>query len=104
RMAVRSAVRRLEGLRDVAAGALMFEHAAVLQNEIRSLRWICETQRLAALRPVDEDFAGVAGSTVVVLSLRGGRLSQRHVLPLGAAAPSGAGTNQEWVELAGANA
>ena len=102
--AVRTALRRLEVMRDLAAAMLMFERAAVIQEEMRSLRWICETQRLAGLAPVDGDFYGAAGDTAVVLSLRRGRLEQRHVLPAAAHKPPAGGARQDWVELADANA
>lgn len=102
--AVRGALRALEKMRNAAASNLAFEHAAILQNEIRSLRWICEVQKLDALAPVDGDHYGIAGTTAVVLSLRGGRLEERRVLQQTSARPRGAESDAEWRELAEDNA
>ena len=102
--AVRAALRRLEAMRDEAAAMLMFERAAAIREEMRSLRWVCETQRLAGLEPVDGDFYGAAGDTAVVLSLRRGRLEQRRVIPAADCDPRAGRESQDWVELAGVNA
>jgi excinuclease ABC subunit C len=81
--AVQIAVRGLEAMRDRAAAQLMFEHAASLQEQIRGLLWISQAQKLAGVQPVDQDYCGVAfapsTTVVVVLSLRGGRMIQRHL-------------------------
>ena len=106
--AVRGAMRALESARDRAAERTMFEFAAEIQEEIRGLRWITQAQKLALLDAVDADYTAVAGSLEVTISLRGGRMAQRHVRT-GASAPSlalpralrGGG---EWEELARANA
>jgi excinuclease UvrABC nuclease subunit len=102
--AVRGALSALETMRDRAASNLAFEHAAILQNEIRSVRWICETQKLDALAPVDGDHYGVARTTAVVLSLRGGRLEERRVLQARSVRPRAGGVDPEWRELAEDNA
>ena len=101
--AVHSALHRLKLLRDDAARRLAFEHAALLQTELRSLQWICAPQKLSGLEPVEADVYGAAGSTSVVLALRGGRLSQRHVLVRDGHRRQ-PDANPEWVELACANA
>jgi excinuclease ABC subunit C len=84
--AVRAAIRGLEEMRDRAARLLIFEHAELVQKQIRGLLWITEPQKLASLEPLDHDFCAVAGSrgaaVLVILSLRAGRLVQRHVLRL----------------------
>lgn len=84
--AVRAAIHGLEEMRDRAARLLMFEHAALVQQQIRGLLWITEPQKLASLEPVDHDFCAVAGTrgaaVLVILSLRAGRLIQRHLLRL----------------------
>lgn len=84
--AVRAAIHGLEKLRDRSARLLMFEHAELVQRQIRGLLWITEPQKLASLEPVDHDFCAVAGTRgaalLVILSLRGGRLIQRHLLRL----------------------
>lgn len=86
RTAVRTAIHGLEEIRDRAAGLLMFEHAEFVQQQIRGLLWITEPQKLASLEPMDHDFCAVAGTrgaaVLVILSLRGGRMIQRHVLRL----------------------
>lgn len=107
--AVRRAVEALQELRDRAADRLIFEHAAAVQEQIRGLRWITQVQKLASLDPVDGDFAavGVASSAAVrvVLSLRRGRLWQRHLqrLPNGEPATAAA-FDDDWVHLAQRNA
>ena len=103
--AVRAAIAGLERSRERAAGRLMFEHAAAVQENIRGLRWVAEAQKLNALEPVDGDHAATAyaGSVPVsvVLSLRGGRMAQRHVLP-GRRAPRA--RRSAWSDLACENA
>lgn len=106
--AVEEAIQRLTAIRSAAADALMFEHAAAVHEQIRGLRWITQVQKLAGLEPVDADFAAVAtaGTTAVrvVLSLRGGRLAQRHFERLRHARAVDAGGRGPWGELARRNA
>jgi excinuclease ABC subunit C len=104
RTAVRSAIGRLERMRDDTARGLMFEHAAALREQARGLRWITEPQKLGLMEAVDGDFAGAARGARVVLSLRGGRLAQRHFLPVADPGPSGVWAEGAWPELARANA
>jgi excinuclease ABC subunit C len=83
---VRAALQELEAVRDRAADRLMFEYAKEVQEQIRGLLWISEPQKLSALEPLDHDFCAVAGgdggAALVILSLRGGRMVQRHFRPL----------------------
>jgi excinuclease ABC subunit C len=116
-VAVRAAMRGLERTRDRSAERLMFEHAAEVQEQIRGIAWITEPQKLCSLEPIDGDFTAVAGASgttvLVMLSLREGRLAQRHVRRLAAgdarqAAPvRRVGTSpdeREWATLATRNA
>lgn len=113
-VAVRGALHGLEVIRERAAGRLMFEHAAAVQEQIRGLRWISQPQKLASLRPVDRDYAAVAGAggvaVRVVLALRAGRLSQRRVERLTGRGEERVSTypgdphDLEWMELARGNA
>ena len=83
RRAVPAAIHGLEEMRDRAAGLLMFEHAELLQRQIRGLLWITEPQKLARPEPIDHDFCAVAATrdaaVLLILELRGGRLVQRHL-------------------------
>ena len=106
--AVALAVERLTGLRDAAAERLMFEQAAAVREQVRGLRWITQPQKLAGLNPADGDFAAVAaaGATAVrvVLSLRRGRLAQRHFERVTQPAAFGSSEQGAWPELARRNA
>jgi excinuclease ABC subunit C len=112
--AVGAAIRDLEQIRDRAADCLMFEHAALLQQQIRGLRWIAEPQKLSALECVDGDYGAVAAghgvAVAVILSLRAGRLAQRHVQRLVAPDQFREGLRRrgrvaaEWIEMARQNA
>ena len=104
RAALRSAIGRLERMRDDAARGLMFEHAAALREQARGLRWITEPQKLGLMEAADADFAGAARGAGVVLSLRGGRLAQRHFLPVAELEPASERGDGAWPELARANA
>ena len=106
--AVAAAIERLTRLRDAAAERLMFEQAAAVREQVRGLRWITQPQKLAGLKPVDGDFeaAAAAGATAirVVLSLRRGRLAQRHFERLPHPAASRPPEDGAWPELARRNA
>ncbi|HSP09765.1 MAG TPA: GIY-YIG nuclease family protein [Candidatus Dormibacteraeota bacterium] len=99
RAAIAAAVRALETMRDRAAQAEMFEHAALLQQQVRGLLWITEPQKLSPLEPLDHDFCAmaIAGgmAVLVILALREGHLTQRHMLPV---SPRGA-----WREVLAAH-
>ncbi len=81
--ALRDATDALRRARDRAASELMFENAAAIQEQMRGLAWIAQPQKLSLLDAVDRDYAAsatVAGTeAAVVLSIRRGRLEQRHV-------------------------
>ena len=102
--AVRAAIARLERMRDDSAERLMFEHAADLREHARGVRWISEPQKLGLLGAVDGDHSGIAGRAEVVLSLRGGRLVQRHFQPAAARRQATAGGEGAWCDLARDNA
>lgn len=102
--AVRTAIARLERMRDDSAERLMFEHATSLREQARGLRWITEPQKLGLLDAVDGDHSGVAAGAEVVLSLRGGRLAQRHFAPPTSRRSESASSDGSWCELARANA
>ena len=103
--AVRSAMQGLEAMRDRGAERLMFEWAAEVQEYIRGLIWITQPQKLSALDPVDGDFGATSGSVRVVISMRSGRMAQRHVYPSGGGPRrTGSGGDVEWHELARDNA
>jgi excinuclease ABC subunit C len=102
--AVASALRWLQSTRDQAAGRMMFEFAAEIQEQIRGLLWITQPQKLALLDAVDGDFAADAGTVRVVISLRGGRMAQRHVRFTPHAGPLPRSGGGEWLDLARENA
>jgi excinuclease ABC subunit C len=105
--AVAAAVRDLEGARDRAARRTMFEFAAEIQEEIRGLLWITQPQKLSLLDALDADYAAVAGSVEVVISLRKGRMDQRTVSQkptLALPRIRGGGGSRDWQELAKLNA
>lgn len=110
--AVAKAVSGLEAARDRAADRMMFEFAADVQEEIRGLLWVTQPQKLGLLDPVDGDHVAVAGSVEVVISLRGGRMEQRHVVRRQATLPAPRGgsggdpptDSNPWQEVARENA
>ncbi len=102
--AVARALRSLEEARDRAADRMMFEFAAEIQEQIRGLLWITQPQKLSLLDAVDGDFAAEAGPVRVVISLRGGRMAQRHVSVGPHAGPPSPSGDGEWSDLARENA
>lgn len=102
--ATRSALRSLEQLQRRAARLLMFEVAAAVREQIRGLGWITEPQKLGLLDAIDADFAGAAGSARVVLSLRRGRLAQRHFNPNAGQSSDRSPVGGAWTDLARSNA
>lgn len=71
-----SAVRdELIRRRDRASGALRFEFAAKVQDEIAALDWIVAEQKVTCLEPRDADVYGWADGVLVHFSVRGGRMS-----------------------------
>lgn len=106
--AVAGALASLEAVRDRAAERLMFEFAETVQQQIRGLRWISQPQKLALLDPVDGDFAGESGNVRIVISMRRGRMEQRHLVSLPAPAGGLGGDappdSSPWSALARVNA
>lgn len=102
--AVRIALGELEAMRDRAAEHLMFEQAGAISGQMRGLRWITEPQKFSTPDAVDGDYAATHGGVRVVLELRRGRLSQRHVERANAAPEAAADGHGEWMEMARANA
>ena len=106
-IAVHSALRRLELLRDRAAQSLQFENAHATQEQIRGIQWITQPQKLAGLAPVDADYSAVAtaaSTTVrVTLSLRSGRMVKRTVTELDGK-ETAADPGDAWSALARENA
>lgn len=106
---VAATIRALERMRDAAADRLMFEYAASLREHIRGIRWTTEPQKLDLIGAVDADYGAVArcGSRAlrVVLSLRRGRLHQRHFDAVATLEDwRNATPHEEWEEQARRNA
>ena len=84
--AVRAALGALTSIRDQAAALTRFELARDVHEQIRGVEWITQPQKLLLLERADHDFcatAGPAGAAVLlILSLRAGRLRQRHLVPI----------------------
>jgi excinuclease ABC subunit C len=73
--AVEAARASLTARRDAAAGALAFEAAARLQDELAALDWVVAPQRVTAPpTEADEDVTGWADDVLVRFRIRGGRL------------------------------
>jgi excinuclease ABC subunit C len=73
--AVEAARASLAARRDAAAGALAFEAAARLQDELAALDWVVAPQRVTApTAGADEDVTGWADDVLVRFGIRGGRL------------------------------
>jgi excinuclease ABC subunit C len=105
--AVAALRERLSARRDAAAGALAFEFAARLQDEIEALDWVTAEQKVT--RPAhagDADVCGWADGVLIRFAVRGGRLTgwtQRACGAAPARAPLG-GTPPEWAGFARRNA
>jgi excinuclease ABC subunit C len=91
----REVIQDLERQMHQAAERLEFERAALLRNQIVSLRHATENQRVISARGEDQDAFGLAqeGSEVQVqlLVVRGGRLIGRDSLAFQGVATDGAG-------------
>ena len=105
------AVARLESElkshRDRAAGALAFELAARVRDEIAAVGWVVAPQRVTALQPYDLDVYGWDDGPLVHFSVRRGRLStwrERTAVDTRRAARLTGATPGEWVEFAQENA
>jgi excinuclease ABC subunit C len=73
--AVTSLRGQLCARRDAAAGALAFEFAARLQEEIEALDWISGEQKVTRPSSASFDAYGWADGTLVRFTVRGGRLT-----------------------------
>jgi excinuclease ABC subunit C len=91
----REVIQELERQMHQAAERLEYERAALLRNQIASLRHATESQRVISARGEDQDAFGLAqeGSEVQVqlLVVRGGRLIGRDSLAFQGVAVDGAG-------------
>jgi excinuclease ABC subunit C len=72
--AVAAARDQLIQARDRASGALAFEFAARIQDEIDALGWITGPQRVTTMTATDLTFAAWSAGTLVEFGIRGGRL------------------------------
>jgi excinuclease ABC subunit C len=92
--------------RDAAAGALAFEFAARLRDEIEALDWVTAEQKVTRPAAADADVYGWADGTLVRFAVRGGRLTGWAQRACGAASARGhlSQTPQAWTEFARRNA
>lgn len=92
--------------RDRAAGALAFELARRVQDEIEAVKWLVSPQRVTALERYDLDAYGWEGGRLVHFAVRDGRLSTWRERTTGAraAARLRAVTPAAWAEFAQENA
>ncbi|HSB80961.1 MAG TPA: excinuclease ABC subunit UvrC, partial [Candidatus Methylomirabilis sp.] len=91
----REVIQELERQMQQAAERLEYERAALLRNQIATLRHAAENQRVISARGEDQDAFGLAleGTEVQVqlLVVRGGRLIGRDSFAFQGVAPDGAG-------------
>ncbi|HSB68797.1 MAG TPA: excinuclease ABC subunit UvrC [Candidatus Methylomirabilis sp.] len=91
----REVIQELERQMQQAAERLEYERAALLRNQIATLRHAAENQRVISARGEDQDAFGLAleGTEVQVqlLVVRGGRLIGRDSFAFQGVAPGGAG-------------
>ena len=73
-VAVAAALADLARVRDRAAGALAFELAGRIQEEIRALAWVTAAQQVTTLEPVDLAVDGWAAGWLVSFTVRAGRV------------------------------
>ena len=104
--AVAAVRERLSARRDAAAGALAFEFAARLQDELEALAWVTAEQKVTRATPDDFDVCGWADGLLVRFTVRGGRLSGWTQRACGAATAGRdvAATPPEWAGFARRNA
>jgi excinuclease ABC subunit C len=104
--AVASLTASLTAFRDAASGALAFELAARLQQEIAALDWVTAEQKVTSQEATDHDVSGWSAGTLVRFAIRGGRLTGWSQRACGEAAASRhlAGTAPEWAAFAQRNA
>jgi excinuclease ABC subunit C len=104
--AVTSLRARLTERRDAAAGALAFELAGRLQQEIEALDWVTAEQKVTSPARADYDVCGWADGTLARFAVRAGRLAGWTQRACGAAAAASrvASTPPQWQEFARRNA
>jgi excinuclease ABC subunit C len=93
-------------LREDAAGALAFERAGRIQQELSGLDWVTCTQRVTTLGPAELDACGWSDGVLSIFAVRAGRLcgwSQRRC-PAARAAVRLAATPPAWADFAQQNA
>jgi excinuclease ABC subunit C len=92
--------------RDAAAGALAFEFAARVQEEIEALDWVTGEQKVTAPASADFGVHGWADGMLTSFSVRGGRLTEWTQRACDAPSARGqlAATPAEWAEFARRNA
>ena len=92
--------------RDAASGALAFELAARLQQEIEALDWVTAEQKVTGQAPADHDICGWSEGTLVRFEVRNARLAGWTQRACGAAAARRhlARTPPEWIPFAQRNA
>jgi excinuclease ABC subunit C len=92
--------------RDRAAGALAFELARRVQDEIDAIDWLVSPQRVTALEPYDLDVYGWDTGWLVHFSVKEGRLSAWKETTAAArrAQRLTGGTPSEWADFAQENA
>jgi excinuclease ABC subunit C len=106
REAVASLRASLSARRDAASGALAFEFAGRLQEEIEALDWVTAEQKVTRAAPADFDVHGWADGTLIRFAVRGGRLTGWTQRACGAAAAHRhlGETPPEWAGFAQRNA
>jgi excinuclease ABC subunit C len=104
--AVASLKTSLVERRDAASGALAFELAARLQQEIEALDWVSAEQKVTGQTPADHDICGWSDGILVRFEVRHGRLAGWTQRACGAAAARHhlARTPPEWILFAQRNA
>ncbi|WP_405064119.1 hypothetical protein OG474_21395 [Kribbella sp. NBC_01505] len=92
--------------RDQAAGALRFEFAGKLQDELAAFEWIVAEQKVSLLTADDADVFGWADGIMVGFGLRGGRVRTwtQHAMTERAAHDRVAATPAGWQLFAQRNA
>lgn len=104
--AVSRARLQLEELRERAASALAYEHAAQIQGEIKALDWISSPQRVTTMDAARLTVAGWSGGLLVQFSIHGGRLCRWSQCTCSRSAAAGvlAATPAAWRDFTQRNA
>jgi excinuclease ABC subunit C len=93
-------------LRERAASALAYEHAAQIQGEIKALDWISSPQRVTTMDAARLTVAGWSGGLLVLFSIHGGRLCRWSQCTCSRSAAAGvlAATPAAWRDFTQRNA